>query len=91
MSPLELNQIKTLNDFEINLSRIFENLEINKPKNKPISFNQKLVLLKNKKHANTLYKKLREINNFVSPMYAKKYLTGFLEYRGITFNEYLKN
>lgn len=97
MTTLELDQLKDFNDFEIDFNDL---LMIPKIKNKLIKskslkeksithIREKISLLKSKNHATKLYLKLVEINKLVNAKYAQKFLDGFLEYRGLTFTEYL--
>lgn len=89
MIILELNQTKKINNFEINFSKLFKSKKVNTNQN--ISIHKKISLLKSKSHATKLHIKLVEINKFVNANFAQKFLNGFLEYRGLTFNEYLNS
>lgn len=97
MTTLELNQLEDFNDLELDFNDLFKELKIRKKstnsktlkENSIATFRKRISLLKSKNHATKLYRKLVEINKFVNAKYAQKFLDGFLEYRGLTFTEYL--
>jgi len=95
MTKLMKRQNTFLSNDEKQMINLFYSVNQDAEKKKQVNehseFLESLVVLKTSSSNLSLFEKLVRIHNKVGIKYAKKYLNGFLEYKGVSnINEYLK-